>query len=147
MVAGAQDDAAELRKELDALRGDYEKRISRLESRIRELEANPPAAVTNSGSTATDSEVAAAKMREAEAQARELELKRSVDANFRSDTETREIALSTGAPSLLTERVEEVLGGYLDITGYFRSGYGVADGGGPMRAFGAPGVAKYRLGE
>ena len=146
LVAGAQNDAADLRKELDALRGDYEKRISQLESRIRELEANPPATATNSGFTATDSEVAAAKKREADAHARELELRRNVDENFRSDTETREIARSAGATSMLTERVEEVLDGYLDITGYFRSGYGVADAGGPMQAFGAPGVAKYRLG-
>ena len=42
--AMAQNDAtAELRRELDALRGDYEKRINQLESRIHELESEPAA--------------------------------------------------------------------------------------------------------
>lgn len=36
--------------------------------------------------------------------------------------------------------------GYLDIGGYYRAGYGRSDAGGPLRAFGLPGVPKYRLG-
>ena len=38
---GQTDATTELRKELDALRGDYEKRINQLEARIRELETQP----------------------------------------------------------------------------------------------------------
>ena len=46
------DATSELRKELDALRGDYEKRINQLESRIRELEAQPTATTPEPGNDA-----------------------------------------------------------------------------------------------
>ena len=69
-----------------------------------------------------------------------------MDERFEEDTETRDIARRPDSETLLAERIEDVLEGYLDITGYFRAGYGRSDEGGPLQAFGAPGVAKYRLG-
>ena len=154
MVAGAQNDAADLRKELDALRGDYEKRISRLESRIRELESQPserPSAGAArkpqpSKAPAVDEEVVAAQKREATALAALEALRSRTDETFREDTETRDIARNADAENMLAERIGDVLEGYVDIYGYFRAGYGRSDEGGPLRAFGAPGVAKYRLG-
>jgi maltoporin len=41
---------------------------------------------------------------------------------------------------MLADRIEDVLEGYLDITGYFRAGYGRSDEGGSLKAFGIPGV-------
>lgn len=172
-MAMAQTDATvELRRELDALRGDYEKRINHLEARIHELEAAPAAApqakaarpprrAARSAAAApppgpagqaaaaavldepatTDEEMSAAANRKARAQARQ-----ALNERFREDTEIRDLARRPDPQDRLAERIEDVLEGYLDITGYFRAGYGRADVGGPQQAFGIPGVAKYRLG-
>lgn len=153
----AQDDAtAELRKELDALRGDYEKRINQLESRIRELEAEPAApkravekdAARSKQSTqrAEDKQLAAARERENQARIAQDAARKAADERFKEDTEIRHIARRPDSEEMLADRIEDVLEGYLDITGYFRGGYGRSDEGGPLQAFGAPGVAKYRLG-
>ena len=141
---------ADLRKELDSLRNDYEKRIERLESRIRELE-NPqepanPAPVVERPKRVPDAELEAAKRREVQAVETRKAARQAVDERFREDTEIRDIARRPDAESMLAERIEDVLEGYLDITGYFRAGYGRSDEGGPLQAFGVPGVAKYRLG-
>ena len=149
----AQGDAtAELRKELEALRGDYEKRINRLESRIRELESESvsspslPSKREANNAAAEDAEIKAARERENRAiQTREA-ARRAVDQQFEEDTEIRQLARRPNDENLLSERIEDVLEGYLDITGYFRAGYGRSDEGGPQTAFGIPGVAKYRLG-
>jgi len=151
------DDAADLRKELDALRSDYEKRIDRLETRIRELEAKPvpaesggdentPAVRTSKSAPEKDAELEAAKKRESQALETRNAARKVVDKRFEEDTETRDIARRRDSESMLAERIEDVLEGYMDITGYFRAGYGRSDEGGPLRGFGAPGVSKYRLG-
>jgi maltoporin len=170
-MAVAQSDATlELRKELDSLRGEYEQRISRLESRIHELESQPAAAqpkqkhprpvaagpkqnppqraagaVTPVGEATTDEGMSEAQNRQ-DLRTLELAAKKAVDEKFRANTEIRDIARRPDEKNLLADRIEEVLEGYLDITGYFRAGYGRADVGGPQQAFGIPGVAKYRLG-
>lgn len=158
---GLDDDlAAELRKELDAIRSDYETRIARLESRIVELETNSkqapaPARVPTPASSRTPQESlieATAPPSEASedeyamSEDRPFELMDSVRESFRSNTETREFTRRPDATKALNERLEQVLAGHLDITGYFRAGYGRGNGGGPQRAFGLPGVPKYRLG-
>ncbi|MEM9236338.1 MAG: carbohydrate porin [Verrucomicrobiota bacterium] len=158
LPAAEEDLAAELRKELDAIRNDYEVRIEKLEQRIEELEKDadqppparesvpphehPPAPrpeaeryVEPARETTTD-EQPTSEMRRRRDEALE---------SFRSDTESRDYRRSD-AERLLDDRIDEILEGYLDITGYFRSGYGRSDAGGPQRAFGLPGVAKYRLG-
>jgi maltoporin len=66
-----------------------------------------------------------------------------LDEEFRADTETR----NQPAYRVLKDRVEKVLQDFIEFGGYFRSGYGRSDKGGPMVAFQAPGAAtKYRLG-
>jgi maltoporin len=66
-----------------------------------------------------------------------------LDEEFRADTETR----NQPAYRVLKDRVEKVLQDFIEFGGYFRSGYGRSDAGGPMVAFQAPGAAtKYRLG-
>lgn len=67
-----------------------------------------------------------------------------VDDEFRSDTETRDQSTDRG---FLKERAEQVLENFIELGGYFRSGYARSGKGGPMEAFKAPGAAsKYRLG-
>jgi maltoporin len=171
----AQNDAtAELRKELDALRGDYEKRINQLESRIRELETEPEATPQktddapvarkprkqvaradetkpkSSGKPGREMSAAdpepAAKDEEPQADEFKKNQKKAVDEKFGGSTEIRDLAKGLSEQNLLAERIEEVLEGYLDITGYFRAGYGRSNEGGPQQAFGIPDLAKYRLG-
>ena len=171
LAMGQNAATAELRQELDALRGDYEKRISRLEARIHELENEPAAAplakpgkpsqaskprprpehqavaVAPVGEPATtDEEISAAESRQARQQVLERAARKAATERFREDTEMRDLARHPDAENPLAGRIEDVLEGYLDITGYFRAGYGRAGAGGPQQAFGIPGVAKYRLG-
>ncbi len=157
-VAAQTDSNADLRKELDALRGEYEKRISQLENRIQELESAPPTirtdkkmrpkkSVPQAAQDTEDEAIAEAMQRENKSdQNQQAAKKKLVDETFKEDTEIRQIARRPDSEMLLAERIDEVLEGYLDISGYFRAGYGRSDEGGPQRAFGIPGVAKYRLG-
>lgn len=167
-----QDDAmSELRKELDLLRGDYEKRINQLESRIRELEAPPAEAAAEAVPAAEptpkessrprrqpaearsapkkvpdDASLSAQKTDERKTQELEASQRRAADERFDGRTEIRDLARGLTEENLVAERIEEVLDGYLDITGYFRAGYGRSNTGGPQQAFGIPDLAKYRLG-
>jgi maltoporin len=170
---GQTDATSELRKELDALRGDYEKRINQLEARIRELETEPaapepepedsaPRKAPKKAATTDDADPAPRKKparkigdtdpeptpKNEEMQAREFEKsqRKAADERFKGGTEIRDLALGLTEENLVAERIEEVLEGYLDITGYFRAGYGRSNVGGPQQAFGIPDLAKYRLG-
>lgn len=161
LTAADEDLAAEIRKELDAIRTDYETRITRLESRIKELEAQaahpPPAPAphvhTRPSAAATESAMESdlAAPRESttdeysDAEENALKLRSEALESFETRTESRDFRRAD-AESALNARIEDVLEGYIDITGYFRAGYGRSDAGGPQRAFGLPGVAKYRLG-
>src|SRR5205814_4000788 len=70
-----------------------------------------------------------------------------VRAEYQSETESRERALSLLKTRLIKERVEHVLKEFVDISGYFRAGYGRNDEGSSQVPFQAPGApAKYRLG-
>jgi len=65
---------------------------------------------------------------------------------YENDTETRSRAVKQ-QNRMLADRVEHVLGNFVDIGGYFRAGYGRDSRGGALAAFAAPGAAtKYRLG-
>lgn len=148
----AQNDAtAELRRELDALRGDYEKRINQLESRIHELESEPAAAPAppprkKPAQVAKAAGEPALKSEDSPVKPNLQALKKATNQEFQEDTEIRDQAREMGKQDLLAERLEDVLEGYLDITGYFRAGYARSNSGGPQQAFGIPDLAKYRLG-
>jgi len=67
-------------------------------------------------------------------------------STYENDTETRSRAIAHRRRAL-ADRVEHVLGNFVDIGGYFRAGYGRNSHGGSLAAFAAPGAAaKYRLG-
>ena len=152
-VVAQEGGAAGLREELDSLKSDYEKRIERLESRIRDLESQTEGPGNTGLSSKVmekkakeDREYAAALERENLADARERAAKMATNESFMADTEIRDLSRRAASESALSERIGDVLEGYLDISGYFRAGYGRSDEGGPQRAFGLPGFAKYRLG-
>jgi maltoporin len=152
------DAAAELRQELKTLHNDYEKRIAQLEERIKDLENAKPATRQTAPparrspqakpkqSAAKPAPAAAPEAPAESASADAATLTGQARAAFRGDTETRDLARSTEANGLLDKRIETILEGYVDINGYFRAGYGRSDQDGPQRAFGLPGVSKYRLG-
>ena len=72
---------------------------------------------------------------------------RLLEAQYQRDTESRERALSLLKNRAVKERVEHVLKEFVDISGYFRAGYGRNDEGSSQVPFQAPGaLAKYRLG-
>lgn len=145
----AQDDTAELKKELAELRNDYQSRIDRLEARIRELEAADASShrgASGKPEPKRDKDIEMALERERRAAVTAEAARRTVNETFKEDTETRDLADQSRSDTMLSQRIEDVLEGYMDITGYFRAGYGRSNEGGPQRAFGIPGVAKYRLG-
>ena len=153
------DDVGDLRKELEAMRAEYESRIEALEGRIKELEEQPPpappapppqpahspAAAPNRASPAA-SLPPPPKVEEPTIDEVPLATREELSELYRSDTETRDLSRSAQAERVLSDRLESVLDDFVDITGYFRSGYGRSDKGGPQRAFGIPGIPKYRLG-
>ncbi len=149
-LAHAQgNDAEDLRAELNAIRQDYEKRITLLESRIQELETkDPKPRPARKPKPVAEPQIAApmeAPLGPAPAE-NARNRRKQAGRQFRDDTEIRDISRYPDAENPLNERIDDILEGYIDITGYFRAGYGRNDEGGPQSAFGIPGVAKYRLG-
>lgn len=155
----AENDTAALRAELDEIRQSYEKRITQLESRIQELETDPEkpraakpkrAAARAKNETARKEPATVAEAAAAEhpgaAAAEALKWRKDVESQFRHDTEVRDLSAPAKGENPVTDRIENILEGYIDITGYFRAGYGRSNEDGSQQAFGIPGVAKYRLG-
>jgi maltoporin len=66
---------------------------------------------------------------------------------FSDVTDSIQISIAQQEENRVRERMETVLRNYIDITGYFRAGYGRDNQGGPQVGFQAPGaLAKARLG-
>jgi maltoporin len=128
-----------IRAEMRQMRQDYEQRMQLLESRLKLLEAATPGTNQPAPSVAllnTNPEPTLIERYHAFA-----------DQQFRQNTESREWALAQEQASPLKARVDQILNDFVDISGYFRAGYGRDDKGGPQPAFQAPGAfAKYRLG-
>lgn len=134
------DATAALREELRAMRAEYEARILQLETRLAELEKAPaPPAEARAGMTRPTEPLPGTERDEGVEARREMARER-----FAGETEIQDLAKSNEKE----ERLQTVLEDFVDITGYFRAGYGKSDAGGPQRAFGIPGIGgtKYRLG-
>ncbi len=137
--ASAPPTADSLREELRQMQRDYEQRIQQLEERISELEARP-IIETNFATTPPSASLE---------ESQELtEVNRALDREFKPVTVARERSVLYSDDSLLGNRLNKVLEGYLDTSGsYFRAGYGIDDKGGVQVPFQAPGaLSKYRLG-
>ena len=145
----ASSEAEQLRRELRQLRLDYETRLQQLEQRLQQLES-APAVPPQASSPPPPVPVAAAVLPAPEpAPTRTnaaLAAREFADQQFQRDTESRERATLVESQAW-RERFEQVLQDFVDITGYFRAGYGRNSEGGTQVGFQAPGsFAKYRLG-
>ena len=128
-----------IRKEMQQMRADYERRMDLLEQRLQQVA--PGAASTNLPLPAV---VAADTNSAPTAQARGLAF---ANQQFQQHTESRNLGSTASNNPVLKERIEKVLNDFVDVKGYFRAGYGRDQKGGPQPAFQAPGAfAKYRLG-
>lgn len=138
-VAGTNSDTEAIRAEMQQMKQEYDQRIRSLEKQLQQLEARtPPTNATAGVATVAGTNAQPTLDERYQAFAKQ---------QFSQDTVSREWAMSQEQNQPLKERVQQVLNDFVDITGYFRAGYGRDDKGGPQPAFQAPGAfAKYRLG-
>ena len=135
-TAGAATETEQLREELRQLRQESEHRIQRLEAKLQQLETT----------TAPATNAIVPPARSVSAATNALATKQFADVQFARSTESREQATKL-ASAPFRDRVGKVLQNFVDITGYFRAGYGRDNEGGPQVGFQAPGAfSKYRLG-
>ncbi|MHC1763650.1 MAG: carbohydrate porin [Verrucomicrobiia bacterium] len=141
-----------IRQEMHQLRQDYERRMSLLEERLQKLDSSSDTRIAPTPQTKavapSPSAPAAAPQTSTEGQSNAVSRAREFASDqYRRTTEAREYAAATDVRQPIKERVEQVLQDFVDITGYFRAGYGRDDKGGSQVAFQAPGAfGKYRLG-
>ena len=143
----------QLKQEFEQLRQAYEERLRKLDEHLQQLEAaNPrPAPVSLAAVSAprpatpvsSQASANAADWRESQAEPQTVQLQNP----FIDSTDSIQLSLSVQENKPIRERLETILRNYVDITGYFRAGYGRNDEGGPQVGFQAPGaLAKGRLG-
>ena len=128
-----------IRKEMQQMRADYEQRIHALEERLQKVEtAAPTKLVTNTISVVSTN--AGPTMAERGMAFANIEFK----GDNLARPEQRDLPPQHQP---LADRIQQILNNYIDFGGYFRSGYGRDNQGGPQPAFQAPGAfSKYRLG-
>ncbi|HEY1489734.1 MAG TPA: carbohydrate porin, partial [Verrucomicrobiae bacterium] len=131
-------DVEAIRQEMQQMRTDYEQRIQALEARLQKVEAASTNTATNIISlTGTN---AVPTMEERGLAFANIQFKSAAEA-------VPEQAEMPQQNQPVMDRIKQILNDYIDFGGYFRSGYGVDNQGGPQPAFQAPGAfAKYRLG-
>jgi len=135
--AATNPDVEAIRKEMQQMRADYEQRIHALEERLQKVET---AAATN---VVTNTVIVINTNAEPTMAERGMAF---ANLQFKSDAESRGMTLAQ-TNQVFKDRVQKILNDFIDFNGYFRSGYGRDDQGGPQPAFQAPGAfAKYRLG-
>ena len=143
----------EIRREMQQLQQDYQRRMQSLEAQLQRLEqtaAAPQTATNLAVAPAPPAPTVTATQQSgnlATAVAQAQNAQSFLHREFAATTTTREFALSEQTNAPLKQRVENILNNFIDIGGYFRAGYGRDNVGGPQVAFQAPGaLAKYRLG-
>jgi maltoporin len=143
----------QLKQEYEQLTLAYEQRLKKLDERLDQLEAtnSAPAAVPVSmTSTLNPPLVASPQVSQTSVDQKApvpQEKAGQVQKPFEEPTDSIRLALAGEENNPVRERLETVLHNYVDVTGYFRAGYGRDDEGGPQVGFQAPGaLAKGRLG-
>jgi maltoporin len=143
----------QLKQEYEQLTLAYEQRLRKLDDRLKQMETATatPAAVTVAMVSSHKPESVVAPQASASSDepkgATAQEHAGPVQEPFVEPTDSIQLALSGQANKPVQERLETVLRNYVDVTGYFRAGYGRDDEGGPQVGFQAPGaLAKGRLG-
>ncbi|HKF46642.1 MAG TPA: carbohydrate porin [Terracidiphilus sp.] len=142
----------QLKQEYDQMKSSYEERLTRLDERLKQLEGAGPqsAKATTVAFTTSRPATAVAPRRAANAagqQPASAEEQAAPVQTFQEPTDSMQMALAKQEDNATRERMERVLHEFVDISGYFRAGYGRDDEGGPQVGFQAPGaLAKGRLG-
>ena len=150
----------EIRQEMEQLKQEYaqqtqayEQRLKSLDERLKQLEtagAHPaaaPSAMVSTQKPATDQNAQAGTTSASQNPAVSQQQTGPVQKPFTEATDSIQLSLAEQEDNRVRERMERVLREYVDISGYFRAGYGRDDQGGPQVAFQAPGaLAKGRLG-
>jgi maltoporin len=143
----------QLKQEYEQMQQAYEMRFKKLDEHLKQLEAANPQPATVSvamvsaprpaapASSQADTIAAGQNAAQSENQAGELQ------NPFLEPTSSIQLSLAEQPNKPIRDRLETVLRNYIDVTGYFRAGYGRDDEGGPQVGFQAPGaLAKGRLG-
>ena len=142
----------QVRQQMERLKQDYEdmsrayqERLSQLDQRLQQLESATAPGAKAANTAVASAGTAAAPAAPAQSQSQE---KLAHEQNpFEPATDSIQISEAQQKSSAVRERMETVLRNYIDITGYFRAGYGRDNEGGPQVGFQAPGaLAKPRLG-
>jgi maltoporin len=144
----------QLKQEYEQQRLDYEQRLKKLDEQLKRMETSsttpaPASVATVASVPATSQGPSSQDSQNSPDQNPFLSPVRSGQSEnpFKQDTESIQLALNEEEKRRVRERMEHVLRGYVDISGYFRAGYGRDNEGGPQVAFQAPGaMAKGRLG-
>jgi maltoporin len=143
----------QLKQEYGQLTLAYEQRLAKLDERLKRLETtnSMPAAVSVSNvSTHNPPLVASQQVSQTSADQKAPSPKEGAGQTqrpFEEPTDSIQLARAGQENNPVRERLETVLHNYVDVTGYFRAGYGRDDEGGPQVGFQAPGaLAKGRLG-
>lgn len=152
-LAQVRQQMEQLKQEYEQLSHAYDQRLKKLDERLKQLEttdsapaaASLPMVSTHNPPSVPSPEVSPASARQKAPGPRDKAAQNQKP--FEESTDSIQLARAGQENNPVRERVETVLHNYVDITGYFRAGYGEDDEGGPQPAFQAPGtLAKGRLG-
>ena len=148
-----REEMQQLKQEYEQMRLAYEERFRKLDERLTQLEAAKPAPVPasltrGSATYSTSANGSQAGKNADDQKSSPAEGQSGVTPKpFQDPTDSIQLSLVQKENQAIRERTEIVLRNYVDITGYFRAGYGRDDEGGPQVGFQAPGaLAKGRLG-
>jgi maltoporin len=149
----ARQEMEQLKQEYEQMKRGYEERFARLDERLKQMESaksqSAPVSMTRGSVTKSTSAMSPHASTSAADQNSSPGDGQSGDAQkpFRERTDSIQLSLDGEENKPIRERMETVLRNYVDITGYFRAGYGRDDEGGQQVGFQAPGaLAKGRLG-
>jgi maltoporin len=148
----ARKEMEQLKQEYEQLTLAYEQRFKKLDERLKQLETTnsvPAAASMSMLSTHNPPLVVSPQVSQTSADHKgpPQEGADKIEQTFEDPTDSIQLALAGLEKNPVRERLETVLHNFVDVTGYFRAGYGRDNEGGPQVGFQAPGaLAKGRLG-
>ncbi len=142
----------QLKQEYERASEAYESRLKQLDDRLNQLEATSLAPPRVAAPAPSQPAAATGPRPEVSPVAAHEKVQSAPPATqepspFVEPTDSIQLSMDQQEKTRVRERMENVLRGYVDISGYFRAGYGRDNEGGPQVAFQAPGaLAKGRLG-
>jgi len=159
--APSSSEVGQVRQEIEQLKQDYEQmnqayaeRFRKLDERLKQLETATPepalGSVAMSSTSRPPSPTVSTHAAETSVHPPSSQNEGQVapaQTISEDPTDSIQVALAQQQNNPVRERLETVLQNFVDVTGYFRAGYGRDNEGGPQVGFQAPGaLAKGRLG-